>query len=124
MTDLSGSRRRSRLTRLLRATAERVQPPPNQDDLTADPVGAVVVGCHGRPGSDGALRFAAAQARQRGVALFVVIAFAEPIDPDTDEFDTPAAVRRQQARTMAQQALARAVPDPPPHQVVAIAGLP
>jgi nucleotide-binding universal stress UspA family protein len=96
----------------------------NQDELLIDPRDAVVVGCDGSPVSDAALRYAAAEARRRQLALLVVIAFAEPIDPDNDDFDTPPQVQRDRARAKAQIALERVVPDPPPHQVVAVAGLP
>ncbi len=120
----AGTSRRQQLRRIRTTLADRVRRPDNADDLVLDPAGAVVAGCDGSSGSEPALRFAAAEARRRRVALFVVIAFAEPVDPDSDEFDTPAEVRRGQARARAQAALGRAVPDPPPHQVVAVAGLP
>lgn len=118
------SRHRPRWRTAAAAFAQLARPPRNEDDIVLDPVGAVIVGCDGEPRSDAALRYAAAEARRRGTSLLVVIAFAEPIDPDNDEFDTPPETQRARARARAAQALARAVPDPPAHQIVAIAGLP
>lgn len=118
------SRHRPRWRTAAAAFAELARRPPNEDDIIVDPVGAVIVGCDGEPRSDAALRYAAAEARRRGTSLLVVIAFAEPIDPDNDEFDTPPEIQRARARAKAAQALARAVPDPPAHQIIAIAGLP
>jgi nucleotide-binding universal stress UspA family protein len=119
----SGKRRRSWLRRAGASFAGSAGSPHNADELLLDPVGAVVVGCDGAPAGDAALRYAAAEARRRSAPLLVVIAFAEPIDPDNDEFDTPPPVQRARARARAEHALERAVADPPRHQVVAMAGL-
>jgi nucleotide-binding universal stress UspA family protein len=119
-----GKPRRSWMRRVGVSLADAVRPPDNADEVLLDPAGAVVVGCDGTPGGDAALRYAAAEARRRRAPLLVVIAFAEPVDPDNDEFDTPAPQQRARARARAEQALERAVADPPRHQVVAMAGRP
>lgn len=116
--------RRSWLRRAGASLAATAWPPHNEDDLLLDPVGAVVVGCDGAPAGDAALRYAATEANRRRAPLLVVIAFAEPIDPDNDDFDTPPSAQRARARARAEHALERAVADPPRHQVVAMAGLP
>jgi nucleotide-binding universal stress UspA family protein len=68
---------------------------------------AVVVACDGKPSSDAALRFAAAEAQLRGAELVVVIAFGRPVDPDVPSFYTPEGELRLRARQAAEQSLAR-----------------
>jgi nucleotide-binding universal stress UspA family protein len=70
---------------------------------------AVVVGCDGKPPSDAALRFAAAEAQLRGAELVVVIAYARPVDPDLPSFYTPDSELRSRARRAAEQSLCRAL---------------
>jgi nucleotide-binding universal stress UspA family protein len=117
-------RRRSRSVIARVSDSLAAERPRNEDDLLLDPVGAVVVGCDGEPAGDAALRFAASEARRRDSVLLVVIVFSPPVDPDVDDFDTPPAAQRARARAKAERALQRAAPDPPRHQVIAVAGLP
>jgi nucleotide-binding universal stress UspA family protein len=68
---------------------------------------AVVVGCDGKPSSDAALRFAAAEAQLRHAELVVVIAYGRPVDPDVPSFYTPESELRSRARQAAEQSLGR-----------------
>lgn len=88
----------------------------------------VVVGCDGSVASDPALRFAAEEARLRGTALVIVVAYDRPMDPDVDEFDVSDEELQTRARDAATTNVRRAL-DPesgqsPDYEIVAAEGAP
>lgn len=92
-----------------------------------DPI--VLVGCDGTFDGDPALRFGAEEARLRRARLVLLIAYARPIDPDIDEFDTPRLKLAARARSRADTALRRALQWPdaadlPEYDIVAAEGDP
>lgn len=88
----------------------------------------VIVTTNGRPGCDGALRFAAREAELRAADLVVVIPYMRPVDPDLSDIERPDSELRGTAKRRAEEALRRAfecadsraqVPD---HTVLAVHG--
>ena len=77
----------------------------------------VVIG-DGDPAADGALRYAADEARLRGVELVVLSTYHVPVDPDLDDIDTP--ISRLRANAWARAACSGqphpASPATPPHR--------
>src|SRR4051794_11802908 len=75
--------------------------------MTGQP--SIVVGCDGRPTSDGAVRFAAEEARLREARLVVVCAYYRSVDPDLTDFDLPDATLQERAVTRATLSVRRAL---------------
>jgi nucleotide-binding universal stress UspA family protein len=102
----------------LSLTGER---PP--EDPVGDVAGTVVVAIgDGGPAADGALRYAADEARLRCVELVVLATYQVPIDPDLDNIDTPVGQLRAAAWARAAAAIGRNLPHPPPRRIVVAAG--
>jgi nucleotide-binding universal stress UspA family protein len=106
---------------------------PQRSGGSGSPVGidvrhAVVVGCDRQPGTDAALRFAFAEARQRSAQLIVVAAFFHPVDPDLDDIEIPDSELHARAHDATEQSLCRALSLPdyrlPPHRIVTGSGDP
>src|SRR5438128_5204169 len=74
---------------------------------------SIVVGCDGRPTSDGAVRFAAEEARLRDARLVVVCAYRRPVDPDLTDFDLPTATLHERAVRQAELSVRRALGSDP-----------
>jgi nucleotide-binding universal stress UspA family protein len=94
-------------------------------DPVGDVAGTVVVAIgDGGPAADGALRYAADEARLRCVELVVLATYQIPIDPDLDDIDTPLSQLRAAAWARAAAAIGRNLPHPPARRIVVAAGSP